>query len=144
MATEQNPLAWVTAAMEALEAYEADYGERLPDDHELGRIDESRGSPSFRIRVGHIRTISRVLREAADGWSTWHGDESMPVPEGTIVDVEYRDGKRQFTLPAGENIDGLDRDAGPAFWRHDGQENDIVFWRHSTYPLPSPPSENAR
>lgn len=48
---------WVKAAIEALEAYEADYGDKLPEDHELGRIEESRGSPSFRIRVGHIRSL---------------------------------------------------------------------------------------
>lgn len=60
--------AWTAAAVAALEAYEADRGEKLSDDHELGRIDESRGSPSFRIRVGHIRQLAAApdLAEAAE------------------------------------------------------------------------------
>lgn len=50
--------AFAKAALEALKGYEADYGEPLPDDHELGRIEDSRSSPSFRIRVGHIRRLA--------------------------------------------------------------------------------------
>lgn len=53
----------IEAAMNTLEAYELDYGERLDDQHELGRIDESRNSPSFRIRVGHIRTLAAEIDE---------------------------------------------------------------------------------
>lgn len=53
-----EPVAWAKAALDTLAAYEADLGEPLPDDHEIGRIDESRDSPSFRIRVGHIRQLA--------------------------------------------------------------------------------------
>lgn len=49
-------LAWTKAATVALEAYERDWGEPLDDNHEIGRFDESRGSPSFRLRVAHLRT----------------------------------------------------------------------------------------
>lgn len=59
------PAGWVIAALLSLEAYEADLGERLPDDHELGRIDDSRGSPSFRIRVGHIRSLAAAPQPAS-------------------------------------------------------------------------------
>ena len=51
-------------AQAALEAYEADLGEPLDDMHELGRIDDSRGSPSFRIRVGHVRRLSAAIARA--------------------------------------------------------------------------------
>lgn len=45
-----------------LEAYEHDYGEPLPEDHEIGRVEESRGSASFRIRVGHLRRAHAELK----------------------------------------------------------------------------------
>ena len=51
-------------AANALTAYERDYGEPLPDNHEIGRIDESRETSSFRIRVGHIRALAAALRAA--------------------------------------------------------------------------------
>lgn len=84
---------------------------------------------------------SRVLREAAEGgrsldwveWAPnierWVDPGCMPVAEGTVVDVQYRDGQYGHGLTAGANMDGKSRDAGPAFWRPDGQENDIVRWR---------------
>lgn len=73
--------AWTAAAVAALEAYEADRGEKLSDDHELGRIDESRGSPSFRIRVGHIRQLAAApdLAEAAEAAALAIGDWSRPT-----------------------------------------------------------------
>lgn len=52
------------AAQIALEAYEADLGEPLDEMHELGRIDESRKSASFRIRVGHLRGLIAALTRA--------------------------------------------------------------------------------
>jgi hypothetical protein len=54
------------AALEALVAYEADYGEQLPDDYEIGRIDDSRNSASFRIRVGHIRRLAAAISSASE------------------------------------------------------------------------------
>lgn len=59
-----EPVAWIKTALDTLAAYEADYGEPLPDDHELGRIDESAGSSSFRIRVGHIRHLAKLTHPA--------------------------------------------------------------------------------
>jgi hypothetical protein len=56
--------AFAVAALSALTAYEADFGGPLPDDHELGRIEDSRGSPSFRIRVGHIRRLAAAIARA--------------------------------------------------------------------------------
>jgi hypothetical protein len=52
------------AAIEALRGYEADAGEELPDDHEIGRIEDSRHSASFRIRVGHIRRLAAAIEKA--------------------------------------------------------------------------------
>ena len=50
-------------ARETLQSYEKDYGEALPDDYELGRVEESRERPSFRIRVGHIRKLAAAITE---------------------------------------------------------------------------------
>lgn len=61
---------WSTPAMATLAGYERDYGEALPDDWILGRIEESRDTPSFRIRVGHLRAIATLaadLRKAGEG-----------------------------------------------------------------------------
>lgn len=51
-------------ALATLEAYEADGGGPLDDMHELGRIYESSGMPSFRIRVGHIRALAAAIAKA--------------------------------------------------------------------------------
>lgn len=56
---------WIKPMAEALAGYEADYGEGLDDMHELGRIDESRATPSFRIRVGHVRALAEILSRPA-------------------------------------------------------------------------------
>lgn len=52
---------WVKNANAALDGYEADLGGKLPDDYELGRIEDNRTTPSFRIRVGHIRGLLSPL-----------------------------------------------------------------------------------
>jgi hypothetical protein len=57
---------WVTAAVASLNGYERDCGESLPDDHEIGRIEESRDTPSFRLRVGHIRQLETLLAALSD------------------------------------------------------------------------------
>lgn len=56
--------AFAKAALEALAGYEADYGEALPDDYEIGRIEDSRSSASFRLRVGHIRKLAAAIAKA--------------------------------------------------------------------------------
>ena len=53
-----EPPHWVKTALVTLAAYEDDYGEKLPDLHEIGRIDESRRSPSFRFTVEHLRSLA--------------------------------------------------------------------------------------
>ena len=68
---------FVKAAIVSLEGYEKDCGEPLPDDHELGRIEDSRHSASFRIRVGHIRRLASAIAAA-------------PQPNPSTVDAEGR------------------------------------------------------
>lgn len=69
---------WIKAAMVALTALEADWGEPIADDYEIGRIDDSRGSPSFRIRAGHIRQLASI-HAPASAEATGGG---VAVPEG--------------------------------------------------------------
>ena len=54
--------AWVSVAAEVLAGYNRDLGVDLPDTTEIGRIDESRDTPSFRITVGHIRILAAAIR----------------------------------------------------------------------------------
>lgn len=49
-----------------------------------------------------------------EGWIEWDGGK-CPVPNGTLVDVKYRDGAKKLWLPANE-LYGDGRDAGPVFW----------------------------
>jgi hypothetical protein len=56
---------WIKAAAAALEALEADRGEPIPDDYEIGRVGDSRSSASFRIRAGHIRQLARIHAPAS-------------------------------------------------------------------------------
>lgn len=62
--TAQSVRWWLKAAMNALMEYQHDYGDELPDSHEIGRIDESRGSASFRLTVGHLRQLHAMLAAA--------------------------------------------------------------------------------
>lgn len=52
---------WVLLAAKTLAGYNRDLGVELPDTTEIGRIYESRDTPSFRISVGHIRRLSAAL-----------------------------------------------------------------------------------
>ena len=52
-----------------------------------------------------------------DGWIKWEGGE-CPVPEGTIVEVKFRDGDCEGGFPAGE-----------AGWAHEWGTADIVAYR---------------
>jgi hypothetical protein len=58
----EGALNWVEPAMHAVTCYEADYGEKLPEDHQIGKIDDSRNSASFRLYVGHIRRMHATLK----------------------------------------------------------------------------------
>lgn len=53
-------LAWIDAAIDAISGLEKEAGEPLGDDFEIGRIDDTRWSPSFRIRIGHLRQIAAL------------------------------------------------------------------------------------
>lgn len=72
-----EPVAWVKAALGALTAYEDYLGEPLPDSFDLGRIEESPGSSSFRIRVGHIRQLASLAHPAPPA--------PVAVPEGWVL-----------------------------------------------------------
>lgn len=58
--------AWVSVAAEVLAGYNRDLGVDLPDTTEIGRIYESRDTPSFRITVGHIRIHAAAIRALKD------------------------------------------------------------------------------
>ena len=58
---------------------------------------------------------------------------SIPVPLGTLVDVEYRDGNTCHALPAGKWLNG----AWCAHdWGIDGSTGDIIKWRIHIHGLP--------
>lgn len=57
--------------------------------------------------------------ESIFDWRAWSGGE-MPVPHGTLIDVEYRNGNGRV-VTAGE--------VGAALWDHCGVEGDIVRYR---------------
>lgn len=67
----------------------------------------------------------------ADGWIKWEGGEwgECPVPDGTLIDVEYRDGERKLSLPANTLPGGKVRDASVFFWYNEGAPNDIIAYR---------------
>ena len=73
---------------------------------------------------------------ASEGWIEWGGGE-CPVEEGTLVDVRYRDGQELSALPAND-IATSSRDASHAFWRNDGNQNNIIAYR------PHKPGINSR
>ncbi|HHL7169726.1 hypothetical protein [Klebsiella phage ZCKP8] len=79
--------------------------------------------------------ITREQYEAAladknDGWIEWGGGE-CPVPEGTLVDVKYRDGVIKKGLQA--LIVNSGRSASRLFWVKDNIPTDIIAYRlHQT------------
>jgi hypothetical protein len=75
--------------------------------------------------------------ESIFDWRPWAGGE-MPVPPGTLIDVEYRNGSGRAAV-AGES--------GAGWWAHDSDEHDIMRYRlrnpltapkHSHYFKPCP------
>lgn len=65
-----------------------------------------------------------------EGWIEWGGGE-CPVPNGTLVDVQYRDGSYKYKLHANVNDPKVWNDAGPAFWLNEEMAGDIVAYRLS-------------
>lgn len=68
-------------------------------------------------------------------WIKWNGGE-CPVPAGTIVDVEHRDGEicqNQVAWGLKNAYSKIDPQgssrAGGAFWRNDGSIADIIAYR---------------
>ena len=65
-------------------------------------------------------------------WIDWCGEERCPVPDGTLIDVEYRGGWTRFGVPANES-DGLVSDGRydttPVYWCGDGGSCSIVRYR---------------
>lgn len=69
-------------------------------------------------------------------WIEWGGGK-CPVPKGTLVDVEYRNGQTRYRVPAlaseavlemlGESVAG----AGCTFWKNDEIGYDIIRYRLS-------------
>ena len=57
----RDAAAWVLSAAETLTGYNRDLGVDLPDSTEIGRIYESRDTPSFRVSAGHIRRLAAAL-----------------------------------------------------------------------------------
>lgn len=79
---------------------------------------------------GIVLRCTKAEWEAAKGglWTEWNGGE-MPIAEGTLVDVKYRDGNEEFGIPAGVRIAGR-RHA--QWWVHDDDaDTDIVAYRLS-------------
>jgi hypothetical protein len=71
---------------------------------------------------------TETVQVGKDGFISWNGGE-CPVPDGTRVDVRYRDGERPaFNVRANE-FEASARDASSQFWQHDGAQNDIVAYR---------------
>lgn len=52
-----------------------------------------------------------------------------PVAKGTLIDVEFRDGKQLSGISALVSISGSLLEATGAFWVDEGCPNDIVKWR---------------
>lgn len=72
---------------------------------------------------------SKQPENNVDTWIEWNGGR-CPVEQGTLVDVQYRDGKILCRIPANKPHPGM-RDAQVAFWRNEARENDIVAYRLS-------------
>lgn len=108
------------------------------------RTSGSRGGYELSERVRHIAQQLREHIEAAKQppplpadpaqWLPWGGvvaeGKLYPVPEGTPVDVRFRNGSLAYNLPVGE------RSASAEYWRYGNEvkhtmSNDIVFWRRT-------------
>ena len=80
----------------------------------------------WRGRYIHLSVGQETTPQPADdGWIPWEGGD-CPVPNGTVVDVKYRDESVGLGLPANEYVED---DASPAYWRADGMSNDIIAYR---------------
>lgn len=80
--------------------------------------------------VMQYRIIGKIEpKPDTDGWIEWHGGE-CPVTTGTLVDVEFRNGRVENATPAGEYNGGCGR-MQAVDWFHNGFEHDIIAYRLS-------------
>ena len=91
------------------------------------------GNDLVDLMISKAKAAMAEPQPDSDGWIKWVGGEwgrgECPVPDGTLIDVEYRDGERQVSLPANKLADGKDRDASICFWYDEGEPNDIIAYR---------------
>lgn len=60
-------------------------------------------------------------------WIEWSGGV-CPVPDGTLVDVEYRDGSSEHSAIA-TSSSSSGSGASPTFWENDHTQLDIIRYR---------------
>ena len=87
--------------------------------------------------VVRYRVMGEVEPELGDGWITWGGGK-CPVPNGTLVDVKFRDGEELKGIQANVSQVGFAREATSSYWRHDDLNNDIVAYRVVPEPKHAP------
>lgn len=118
------------------------------------KLQESRGLPDGRrqaevlgaivysagVHIAYDTWFSNAKADDApkpegDDWIEWHGGE-CPVPAGTLVDVQYKDGQRATGIPAMEIAKNNPRSA--VVWRHyEGPTNIVLYRLHKTQPQPA-------
>lgn len=91
IARDEAVATWVKAALHTLTGYERDVGEPLPDDYEIGRIEESRDAPSFRLRVGHLRQLQALLQDALPASGAKVRDALTTIAEFPVTDPANQD-----------------------------------------------------
>lgn len=79
------------------------------------------GKPGAYLGLNDVKPI-----KAKRPWIEWKGGE-CPVPEGTLIDVKYRDGHKQKGCPAGYTPTEFMRHA--IDWAHDDDDEDIIAYR---------------
>lgn len=100
--------------------------------------DDRSASPFFTSKSGYpdgvavyassLELASQAPAAEADGWIEWHGGE-CPVPEGTVVDVRYRDGSQENALMANRPDRTRFKTAAAPWWRNDRSPGDIIAYR---------------
>ena len=138
IAPEQPKPAPVAPPVDTLVEVRDDYGSGWLNRYSSGEMDGSillcydNGSSSKTtnerwplIRWKHWRIV-----EYNDGWIEWNGGE-CPVPEGTLVDVRYRNGKENYHVKAGvmEDSGGSAPDWSATRWSNWDTYGDIIAYR---------------
>lgn len=90
-----------------------------------------------RLAADRLTTGAEECIDPDDGWIVWDGskyedggDELFtPVAKGTLIDVRFRDDELYQSVSAGKSLPDKLRDAAGAFWRNEGEPNDIIAYR---------------